>query len=216
MITKSKPLVWYLVMIVVAMSLLITLPVTAQSPKSDGTTVFLPFILQNSSNPESIAGPELVLIADQHNFPARVAAPDLRVLDFRSSDTVNFTVNYNPASCGGNVATWPANAQAAFNYAASIWRVLLNGNRTIVIDACWRTNLGTGVLGSASATLLYRDFTNAPQSNTWYPVSLANQLSGADLNGATAEISANFNRNFTWYLGIDGNTPQNQYDFVLR
>ncbi len=120
--------------------------------------------------------------------------------------TATITVNY--------LGTWDSQAQAAFQYAVDIWETQLTSSVPIVVDAEW-TALPSGVLGSAGATTLYRDFSNAPQAGTWYPVALANKLAGSDLNGGTAEIHANFSSAFTnWYFGTDGNTPSDKYDFV--
>ena len=120
--------------------------------------------------------------------------------------TATITVNY--------LGTWDSQAQAAFQYAADIWETQLTSSVPIVVDAEW-TALPSGVLGSAGAVSLYRDFPNAPQSDTWYPVALANKLAGSDLNGGTAEIHARFSSAFSnWYFGTDGNTPSDKYDFV--
>jgi hypothetical protein len=54
-----------------------------------------------------------------------------------------------------------------------------------------------------------------PEAGTWYPVALANALSGSDQNGSTSEIDASFNSGYSsWYFGTDGNTPAGQYDFA--
>ena len=140
---------------------------------------------------------------------------------------VAFTVNWNPAGCSGTVTTWPADAQAAFQYAVDLWSTLVNGSQTIVVNACWRTDLGASVLGSAGAVSLHGNFTGASYSNTWYNVALANQLYGGDLNDndsvdrdgdsldADAEIRANFSATRSnWYFGTDGNPGASEYDFV--
>lgn len=173
--------------------------------------------LAQPGTPDSVSGSFVTLVARKGTAPVRVPAPPLRTRNGtvpNAANVVPFKVNYNPASCNGNVAPWPAAAHDAFSYAAAIWATLLNGTRTISIDACWRTNMDSNVLGSARPATMKKDFNNAPQTNTYYAVALANQLSEQDLNWETAEIFANFNSNFTWYLGTDGNTPMNQYDFV--
>jgi hypothetical protein len=109
---------------------------------------------------------------------------------------------------------FPSNAQAAFQYAVDLWEPLITSTVTITVTARW-TPLAPGVLGSASSTSLWRDFAGAPVPGTWYPVALAEKLSGGDLNPDTTDISANFNSTFgTWYFGTDGNPPPGQYDFV--
>jgi PKD domain len=105
-------------------------------------------------------------------------------------------------------------AKQAFQRAVDIWSGLISSPVPINVVANW-TPLGAGVLGSAGPTTFYSNFSNTPHSNTFYPVPLANALAGTDLNGGTAEIRANFNSAFSaWYLGVDGNTPANDYDLV--
>jgi hypothetical protein len=140
-------------------------------------------------------------------FPVGGNAPE-------RTESVPIIVNYNTPACGANIAAWPANTQAAVNYAASIWRSVLNGTQTIVVDACWRTDLAVGQLANASATASFRDFAGAPRAGTWYPAPLANQIGATDFNTTTVEIQARFNANFTWYAGLDGNVPLNQFDLV--
>lgn len=125
------------------------------------------------------------------------------------------TVNYNPSTCPGTTTAWPTEARAAFSYAASIWAAILNGEQTIEVDACYRTDLPAGVLGRTGAETAYANFTDAPRANTFYPVALANELAGSDLNGSgRSEIVASFSNAFDWYYGLDGATPDTLSDFV--
>jgi len=91
---------------------------------------------------------------------------------------------------------------------------LINSNQAIVVDACWRSDLAPDILGSARATDFRQNFTNAPIANTGYPMALANALASSDLNGSISEITVNFNSTFSWYFGVDANTPASQYDFA--
>ena len=137
-----------------------------------------------------------------------------RVLPGRAVETATFTINWNPTRCSGTTTEWSAEAQAAFAYAVDIWESLIVSSVPIEVDACWKV-LGTNVLGSAGTTNVGRNFAGAPQPNTWYPIALLNSITGSDANGATPEISANFNSEFdNWYFGTDGTPNYNQYDFV--
>lgn len=175
---------------------------------------------QSLEDGETLSHPgfEVVLEASTQYRPFYVAPPsEIKLEDYVNGlipQTTTFVINYNPSSCNNAITDWPNDARAAFNYAAAIWSVLLNGTRTIEIDACWRTDMPNNILGSAGATTFYTNFSGAPIANTWYHVALANQLSNSDLNGGTAEITANFNSNFTWYFGLDGNPDASEYDFV--
>jgi hypothetical protein len=163
---------------------------------------------------ESAKGRLVVLKADDRYFPARVPAPSPEELERLGVQSVPFTVNLNPATCDGTLLPWPGGAQTALNYALSIWGVLIKGDQTIEIDACWRTDLDADVLGSCGARDWYHDFGGAPMAGTWYPVALVNQLGGMDHNGDDAEIVANFNASFAWHYGLEGETPADSHDFV--
>src|ERR1043165_4595669 len=84
----------------------------------------------------------------------------------------------------------------AFQFAANIWGATLNSSVTITIQASWASlgcSASSGTLGAAGTNSLFANFTNAPQTNTWYPGALANALAGSDLNTNSAEIKAQFN-----------------------
>ncbi|HEY9075108.1 MAG TPA: IPT/TIG domain-containing protein [Anaerolineaceae bacterium] len=110
--------------------------------------------------------------------------------------------------------TFPEAAKPPFEYAAAIVSSLLKITVTVKIQACWAV-LGPGILGHSGATGNYYNFTNAPQANTLYPISLANNLAGTDLNGSTAEISIAYSSSYasSFYYGTDGN-PGSKLDFV--
>ncbi|MFN8488817.1 MAG: hypothetical protein U0350_14540 [Caldilineaceae bacterium] len=227
MLSRRKFKLWKLSSLgVLLLMLATTMLTTAQQGKDKPVVFFLPLIMQSDRADShlgkqgrrlklhSISGPELVVLASNRYFPVHVPPPTLNNRNTNSTQSVNFTVNYNPTDCGGTIAPWPANAQAAFNYATNIWSTLLNGVQTIEIDACWRTDLAATVLGQARAADLLRDFSNATQPQTWYAIALANQLYAGDLNGDVAEISASFNSKATWYFGLDQNPPRDRYDFA--
>ena len=115
----------------------------------------------------------------------------------------NITVVYNG---------FTTEAQNAFQAAVDIWSFSISSNVTIKINATWEV-LGEGVLGSAGPTNVFRNFTNAPNSN-YYAAALADQIAGTDLSPGDFDISASFNSDFDWYLNTDGNPPINQYDLV--
>jgi hypothetical protein len=106
-------------------------------------------------------------------------------------------------------------AQAAFQAAVNIWASQIQSSVPIRVTANW-TTLGSGVLGSASPNWLFRDFPGAPYANTWFGAAVAKKLSGTDLTAGlsdTADIVANFNSGFSWYLGTDGNAGT-QFDLM--
>ncbi len=150
------------------------------------------------------------------------------VINNTNAAGVGFNDTTPAAPVGGNPGTTlGAQRLFAFTYAANLWGATLTSNVPIVINAsmtpltCTATS---ATLGSAGATSIFRNFTNAPLTNTWYSYALANKLSGAyqgTLNAA--QITANFNSNLglnanclpgrIFYLGVDHNHGTN-IDFV--
>ena len=120
---------------------------------------------------------------------------------------------------GGNGGTTLGQQRLnAFQFAASIWGATVTSGLTITIRASWANLAGctatAGPLGQAGATATVRNFPNAPFPDTLYSVALANALANTDLNGSSAEISAQFNSNLGntgclqgvhWYYGLDNN-----------
>ena len=122
------------------------------------------------------------------------------------------------APIGGNTGTTLGDQRLqVFQEAADIWGALLNSNVTIVINAQFDPQTCSqqgAVLGSAGATNIFADFTNAPVANRWYSSALADSLADSDLNPGAADINATFNSaldtgclNNGWYYGLDGATP---------
>ena len=106
---------------------------------------------------------------------------------------------------GGNSGTTLGQQRLiAFQHAANIWGARLDSNVPIRIRAQF-VPLGAGVLGSAGAAGVARDFPNAPLAGTWYHIALANKLAGVDLLPASDDINSNFSTNFNFYLGLDNN-----------
>ena len=132
------------------------------------------------------------------------------------------------APVGGNPAlTLGAARLNAFQYAANLWGACLESNVTILVSAQMNSLTCTptsAILGSAGATTVFRDFAGAPVAATWYCQALANSLFGADLDGTTPDISAQFNSNLNgaagclggigWYYGFDASPPGSDIDFV--
>ncbi|MFZ5785749.1 MAG: InlB B-repeat-containing protein, partial [Acidobacteriota bacterium] len=181
---------------------------------------------QLPSPPEGVAlaeenlPPPVVLVLDPQPQWFRIPAPP-SAAERDTPLAATITVNFLPAGSRDPrnelCYTWPAAAQTAMNYAASIWATLVNSNVPIVINACW-ADLELGILGYSGAAAFYRNFTGAPVADTWYPVSLANARYGSDLDPANPDIRISYNKyyyeNGTLYLGTDGNPGDGQLDFV--
>ncbi len=181
------------------------------------TTLFLQTAVAQTNTPPqpdrltTSSQAEISVIATHtDNPPKPVLAPAAIQQDNRVK-TANIQVNYIDKA-----TTWDKQpgAETAFQYAVDIWETMIKSNITIVIDAHWDP-LPTNVLGSAGANDYYANSTGFPQANTWYPVSLANTLSGSDMNVSDAEINANFNSDFPdWHFGTSNSTPSDKWNFA--
>ncbi|MCK4704315.1 MAG: hypothetical protein KAT90_02440, partial [Gammaproteobacteria bacterium] len=128
---------------------------------------------------------------------------------------------------GGNTATTlGAQRLRVFQFAASIWEAIIDSDVEILVGAQFdplTCSTSSAVLGSAGAMTASRDFSNAPVSNTWYAIALANSLEGSDMS-AWEDISATFNSDidnnnnclsgYNWYYGLDGNKPSNTIELL--
>jgi hypothetical protein len=102
---------------------------------------------------------------------------------------------------------FPVQAKAAFQTAVNRWANRIRSSQVIHVTANW-TSLGPGVLGSAGPAAYY-----LLTDNHVYPAALAEAMCSCD--AGPTEIVANFNSAFpSWYLGNDGNTPFDRYDFM--
>jgi hypothetical protein len=139
----------------------------------------------------------------------RVLAPRLPLAD-GAAQAASFHVQFLP-----DEASWPADARLAFQQAVDIWAAQVHSAVVIEIEATWEPASQTYVLGSARAYDYWSNFNGAVIRDTWYPYSLANKLSGTDLDPQHPDILASFNSAFPdWYFGLDGNPPANKYDFI--
>ncbi|MCS6973118.1 MAG: T9SS type A sorting domain-containing protein [Cyclobacteriaceae bacterium] len=118
--------------------------------------------------------------------------------------TANIVVNYNG---------FTAEARNAFQYAVDIWATLIQSSQTITIDAYW-VPLSGGVLGGALYTGAYANFDGAQKLNVFYPVALAEKMSGRNLNGTNSEIFTQFNSNANWHLNPNTTPPSGTYDLA--
>lgn len=122
----------------------------------------------------------------------------------RAAATANIQVTY---------VDFPETAKAAYEEAMSLWSAYLYSSQPIRIKATW-TSLTTGVLAVTGATRIYKNFTGAPYTNVWYPVALAEAISGKNLNDDEFEIEMKINSAMTWSYNTDGKALSGRYDLI--
>ncbi len=105
-------------------------------------------------------------------------------------------------------------AQTAFQFAVDIWSTIIVSPVPIRIKARW-VSKDPNILGSAGPATTRVGSDGTQKAFGEYPVALAEKIARRALNDpADADISAEFNKNFNWYFGTDGNPPAGQYDLV--
>lgn len=118
------------------------------------------------------------------------------------------------APVGGNPGTTVGEQrQIVAQFAADLWGGVLVDPQPVYVAAQFNP-LPTNVLGSAGATSAWINFPNAAYPNTIYSVALAEALSNSNLNGNVVDISSQFSSDFSFYYGLDGNTPAGQVNFL--
>jgi len=144
------------------------------------------------------------------------------------SENEGFSDTTAATPVGGNVGTTiGAQRLIVFEYAAGVWESIINSNVEIKIDAKFdplTCSSSSAILGSAGPIGVFKNFKNAPISQTFYPTALANSLANKRL-AAPSDIRATFNSNIdnnnnclnntNWYYGLDGNAPANSMDLLF-
>jgi hypothetical protein len=159
----------------------------------------------DSLNPIFAWGEADVLIAEYVDHNTRVDAPPLPPeLWHRGAQPTQFVIT---------IEDEVPEATAAIHAAADIWSTHVKSSVPVKVRVRW-VSLGENVLGTAGPRLI-ANFTQALEPNTWFPTALASALENRDLNPDQPDIEMQFNSNFArWYFGVDGNPPQNRFDFL--
>lgn len=161
----------------------------------------------------------VVCYANAEDHPFEIAAPEVYMKWKKGHGarvkTTNIIVDY---------VNFPENAngigpKACFQTAVDIWESFLSdigtAPQTIRVEARW-TSLAPNVLGSALYTAAYANFKGAQKLNVFYPVAMAEKISGQELNDGEPDLFANFNSNFNWHLNPDVGSaiPSGQHDLI--
>jgi len=139
--------------------------------------------------------------------PVYAATLPTRAPDSLTQEAV-FSIAWN-SGC----ATPPAGAVTALEYAAGIWGVTLASPVTITVSACWTDALPCTGIACGDTASYARNFPQAPMVHTYYPIALANALSGRDLAPAGHDINVFFQSELDWSFATD-TAPTTGSDFV--
>jgi len=110
----------------------------------------------------------------------------------------------------------PTAARNSFLRATEIMSTLFNSPIPITVSV-EADDLGASTLAQASPGSIFRDFSNAPEINTWYPIALAEKLENQDFNANSTttpfDINVTYNSNVNWNF-TSTNVNGGQFDFV--
>ncbi|MCS6802537.1 MAG: hypothetical protein NZ773_11445 [Dehalococcoidia bacterium] len=176
-----------------AVALLVALFPVALSQTADGAEAFA-----------RAEGVEVILRERESVGPLFIPPPDdLAAIRPQAAQIVVNYIGFTPQ------------AQAAFDYAVTIWRALLSSETPITVEATFTGGFEPGALAAAGASAYFANFPGAPRGQTFYPAALANHFASRDLDPTRVDIVVRFNAEYRdWYFGIDGRTPADKIDFV--
>jgi hypothetical protein len=109
--------------------------------------------------------------------------------------------------------TPPTEAVAALAYAADLWSTFIASPVSITVSACWTSSPPCGGLACGDTTQYVRNFDRAPMVDTYYPVALAQALTGVDLMPSGFDIAIHFQAGADWSYGTVTPAPSG-VDFV--
>ncbi|SHF20934.1 Por secretion system C-terminal sorting domain-containing protein [Mariniphaga anaerophila] len=164
-------------------------------------------LLVSSRGTETVqktAAPELTTFASDRKVKTFVPASFQSTLKSQSISKTVFKVT--PVDL-------TSEAERALNYAISIWEGFISSPVPINVQATMES-LDSAILCKSRPASFYMNFDGALHENVYYPVVLAEKLSGEEINQGDFDIICRFNKNLPWYFGTDGNTPETHYDFV--
>lgn len=147
----------------------------------------------------------VICYADHTNNPCYVPPPAELTRASGRVKTSNIEVTYNPG--------FTPEAQQAFEYAIEIWESLIISDVPIKIDAYW-SSLGSNTLGAAIYTSAYANFDGAQKLDVFYPVALAEKITGRNLNGNNPDIFMQFSNSADWHYDPSTSAPSGKYDLA--
>lgn len=111
--------------------------------------------------------------------------------------------------------TVPSGAKTAFDRATDILGNLISSPIPISVRIQFIDTLQAGSLAGAFPGTFLQDFPNAPLSDSWYPISLAEKIAQREFNSANApyDIEVIVNSRVDWNY-TSSNLGNNQFDFV--
>lgn len=133
---------------------------------------------------------------------------------------IPFTVLYNDADGVGFKDATPmgnttlgALRKSVFEQALSLWGHSLPGSNAVLVKANW-VHGGADAIAAAGVGIEWADFPYAPKPGVAFAPALVSQYYGGyySYNEQFPDILVQFNLDYDWYYGTDGNAPPSQFD----
>lgn len=131
---------------------------------------------------------------------------------FMKSDA-RLRASASPTVFETNFTDFPDDAKRAFEEALSIWSELIVSRVPIRIKASWVALTGN-TLASSGATRVFKNFNGAVYKEVWYPVALAEAMSGTELNNSDFDINISLNKSIAWSYDLTGRREAFKYDLM--
>lgn len=148
-----------------------------------------------------------------------VAPSTTQMVNGKTTNAVIVAVYPTPSS--GQFQNFTPSEKAAIEYAVNLWRRILTSAVTINIDFYKDANVPASTLAQGYPGDVRSNFGSTDpryQTNTLYPLALANKLKGSALTSPVNDIGINVSAGALvgneFYLGTDGNCPSTKYDLV--
>jgi hypothetical protein len=171
-------------------------------------------IILAASPPDIWAAPDLRAAPALWKALVTTDAPD-RDTRLASPGRLNGTGAVFHITWQASCETPPAEAMTALEYAAGLWGTWISSTVPIEVSSCWTSvlNCDGDALACGGPTGYLRNFAGAPLMDTSYTVSLANALSGDDLDSGGVDITLHFLAGADWSFATTTPAPTG-YDFV--
>lgn len=156
-----------------------------------------------SSAQESAEGYIIACQASENNEDVAFLGPDFR----------NLRTKANSAIINVTYSNFPSDAKVAFQSAVDVWQSVLISRVPIRINAVWDA-ISSNTLATSGTKKVFKNFSNAPIKEVWYPSALAESIAGVNLNGTEADITITINKNISWSYTTDGTRQAFKYDLM--
>ncbi len=160
--------------------------------------------------------PPVIMVADPNLQNIKVPTiVQWSELDAASATfVIDYVANGETDYRGETCVTFPEDAKAAFNAAATIWAHTIHSITPITIKACWADLVSPTTLGYSGTPYVYANYPGLPLADTFYGAALANSFFGHDETAGVEDMYITYNQNFSWYYGLDANPGTGEYDLV--